>query len=258
MFRIHDLLGAVVQSGTRPAAARRLQHTLGSGRAGTPAAGLLSSLLGADGPGGGLGGMLGGILQEAERAVGGKGNLAIGGIGALAGSLLGGGKGAAGGAIGGGLMAILGALAFSALKKGGQPEAQVPLGLRAPVEVREERQLEENAALVLRAMINAAKADGQIDPSEVQRIVGKLGEMGIGDEARAFLQTEMQNPLDTQALIGAATGRPELAAQLYVASLLAIEVDTPAERAYLQQLGDGLGLQREVVAHLEAAVGLQR
>jgi len=47
-----------------------------------------------------------------------------------------------------------------------------------------------------------------------------------------------------------------LAAQIYAASLLAIEVDTPAERQYMQQLADRLYLTPEITAHLERTVGL--
>ncbi|VBB41911.1 conserved hypothetical protein [uncultured Desulfatiglans sp.] len=256
-MNIMELLGAMMQPGVNSAAGQRLQHTLGSSGSGS-SEGLLSSLFGGGGSGGGIGGMLGDILQEAGQAVGGKKNLAVGGIGALAGALLGGGKRSMGGAVGGGLMALLGALAFSALKKAGQPQAEVPLGLRTPAEPQEEKRLEENAGLVLQAMINAAKADGEIDQGEVQRIVGKLSEMGIAEEAKAFLNVEMQKPMDTETLIRAGAGRPELAAQLYIASLLAIKVDTPAEEAYVRNLGEGLGLQPEVMKHLEAAVGLNR
>jgi uncharacterized membrane protein YebE (DUF533 family) len=38
--------------------------------------------------------------------------------------------------------------------------------------------------------------------------------------------------------------------------LLAIEVDTPAERQYMQRLADGLYLAPEITAHLEKTVGL--
>ncbi len=46
------------------------------------------------------------------------------------------------------------------------------------------------------------------------------------------------------------------AAQVCTDSLLASEVDTPAERQYMQQLAYGLGLPSEVVANLEKTVGL--
>jgi uncharacterized membrane protein YebE (DUF533 family) len=67
----------------------------------------------------------------------------------------------------------------------------------------------------------------------------------------------MAKPLDTQALLAAAKGQPALAAQVYAASLLAIEVDTPAEKKYLDRLALGLGLKPEVTQRIKEMVGLQ-
>lgn len=68
----------------------------------------------------------------------------------------------------------------------------------------------------------------------------------------------MQKPMETQKLVAAAKGRPELAAEVYGASLLAIEVDTPEEKKYLEQLAAGLGLGPEIAQRIHAMVGLQR
>ena len=46
-------------------------------------------------------------------------------------------------------------------------------------------------------------------------------------------------------------------AQIYAASLLAIEVDTPAEKKYLDQLAAGLGIKPEVTQRIKEMVGLQ-
>lgn len=67
-------------------------------------------------------------------------------------------------------------------------------------------------------MINATKADGKIDKDEVTRIIGKLGEMGIDSEAKEFVTTEMQKPMDTDSLIQAASGQLALGAQVNAAS----------------------------------------
>ena len=208
--------------------------------------------------GGALGGGLGEILQQAGNAVGGSNNLALGGLGALAGALLGGGKRSVGGALGGGVMAMLGVMAFQALRNRAGQKARVPLGLAAPQTAAQKAELEQNSGLVLRAMINAAKSDGRIDDEEITRLVGKVRESGADNEAVQFLQAEMAKPMETEKLIEAARGRPELAAELYAASLLAIEVDTPAEKQYLAGLASGLGLESAVTRSLQAAVGLQQ
>ena len=131
------------------------------------------------------------------------------------------------------------------------------MGLLEPQTKADQQELEQRAELVLKAMINAAKADGQIDQEEIQRIVGKLQEAGADEEGQSFVLTQMQKPLETEQLISAAGGQPELAAQLYAATLMAIEVDTPAEQAYLRDLASGLDLTPEVTRRIEQMVGLQ-
>jgi uncharacterized membrane protein YebE (DUF533 family) len=271
MFNMSDLLDAFTQSGVTKSTNQRMRNALSAGGkapdsllsglfGGSSGGGLgdaLSKMLG-DGSGSGIGSMLGNVFNDAGRAVGGKRNLAVGGIGALAGALLGGGGRSMGGALGGGVMALLGAMAFSALKKGGQPPAEVPIGLKKVETPEEKEKLEREAALIFQAMINAAKADGQIDKSEVGRIIGKLDEMGIDAEAKQFVMAEMQKPMDTDALVRAAADQPGLGAQLYAASLLAVEVDTPAEKAYLKDLGSRLGLKPDVTAALEQTIGTNR
>lgn len=224
---------------------------------------LLSSVLGGgqksgvQGAGGGIGDLLSNMLGDAGKAVGGNKNIAIGGLGALVGSILGGGGKSAGGAIGGGLMALLGALAFNALKGAGQSKPQIPAGLTEPQTEDEQKQLDQSSELVLRAMINATKADGKVDQNEINRIMGKFNEIGVDEEGKKYLMTELQKPMETENLIAEAKGQTELAAQMYAASLMAIEVDTQKEKDYLEQLAAGLGVESQVAGRIQQMVGLQ-
>ena len=102
-------------------------------------------------------------------------------------------------------------------------------------------------------MISAAKADGQIDSDEQRRIFERLGDADLDAEARAFLFDELGKPLDLEALVQG-VDRPEVAAEVYAASLLAIEVDSPAERGYLQMLSGRLGLEDGLARQIEAEV----
>lgn len=276
---LSEILGSLIQSGMTASSQDRLRHSLGGGRegggglleslasmlggSGSGGGGLLeglSSMLGGEASGGGglsgLGGMLGGVLGDAERAVGGRDNLALGGLGALAGALLGGGGRSLGGALGGGVMALLAAMAYKALQGTDAEPAGIPVGLAEPKTDADRSELEQHAALILKAMINAAKADGQIDPGEVKRIVGKLQEDGIQENDQQFLIMELQKPMETEQLIAAGRGHQDVAAQIYAASLLAIEVDTPAEKAYLEQLADGLKLAPEVTQQIRGFAGV--
>ena len=199
-----------------------------------------------------LGGLLGG---GSGKGLGSGKNLALGSLAALAAAVLGG-KGGFKKVLGGGALAMLASMAFSALKKGGHKNTQVPLGLRAPENETEVKELENNASLILTAMLNAAKADGQIDKDEFQKIMGQAQEEGLDREAREFIMAEIRKPIDLNSLCAQARHQPELAAQLYAASLLAIEVDTQAEQNYMQQLGQGLGLNRSTMQQLHTMVGM--
>jgi len=223
---------------------------------------LLSGVLGGGQKGGasssgGIGGLLSNMLGDAGKAVGGNKNLAIGGLGALIGSIMGGGGKSAGGAVGGGLMALLGALAYNALKGIGQAKTPIPAGLIEPGTDEEQKQLDQSSELVLRAMINATKADGKIDQNEINRIMGKFNEIGVEEEGKKYLMMQLQQPMETDTLIAAAQGQPDLAAQMYAASLMAIEVDTQNEKDYLEKLAEGLGLGSQVTTRIEQMVGLQ-
>jgi uncharacterized membrane protein YebE (DUF533 family) len=258
---LSEILGSLIQGGMTASSNDRLKSSLGGGsQAGGDLLEGLSSMLGSPASGsgsqGGLGGLLGSVLGDAEQAVGGRDNLALGGLGALAGALLGGGGSSLGGAVGGGAMALLATMAYKALKGSGAETSGVPMGLAEPKTVAERQGLEQHAELIVKAMINAAKADGQIDAGEVKRIIGKLQEDGLHESDQQYLIMEMQKPMETQQLIAAAQGRPDVAVQIYAASLLAIEVDTPAEKEYLNQLASGLGLAPEVIQQIHGLTGV--
>jgi len=115
---------------------------------------------------------------------------------------------------------------------------------------------EEKALLLVKAMIAAAKADGEIDAAERAAILAHVDEQDA--EARAFVEAELQKPLDlyeiTSRVRDEATAR-----EVYAASFLAIEVDTPAERGFLDRLAARLGLEpaqaAEIETRLEADAG---
>ena len=113
---------------------------------------------------------------------------------------------------------------------------------------------EQTAKLVLRAMIDAAKADGRVDTAERQRIVAKVQESGADQRRRrSCSRNSSVRPIRTGSPPKPATRC--VAAQVYAASLLAIKVDTPEERTYLQALAGKLGLEPAVVAQLHGALG---
>ncbi len=103
-------------------------------------------------------------------------------------------------------------------------------------------------------MIAAAKADGEISPDELQRILSRLDQAGVTQEERAFVLAEIARPLDLDGLI-AQIRDPRLRVEVYAASLLAIDIDTEAERTYLRELAGRLTLDAATVAALHQSYG---
>ena len=88
---------------------------------------------------------------------------------------------------------------------------------------------------LLRAMIAAAKSDGHVDAQEQARIFGEMDKLDLSSEDKAFVMDELRAKLDIDAVADAASS-PEEAAEIYAASLLAIDIDNAAERGYLAML----------------------
>lgn len=65
---------------------------------------------------------------------------------------------------------------------------------------------------------------------------------------------ELSAPMDFNR-VDADAKTPAIAAELYAASLVAIDADTPAEKASLQMLAARLNLPSDLLAHLHAAAG---
>lgn len=108
---------------------------------------------------------------------------------------------------------------------------------------------------LLRAMIAAAKADGRIDGDENRRIFERMESMSLDAECKAFVFDELTAPLNLDAVVAGAD-TPEHAAEIYAASLVAIDADTPAEKGYLTMLAGRLGLAPELVDAIHRAAAL--
>ena len=200
-----------------------------------------------------------------------SGNLGGIGGGALAGGLAGillgtkQGRKIAGTAATVGGMALVGALAYGAYRnwQAGRapayPDAarpsvpMLPPPRDTPFNPASESEQQSLGKSLMRAMIAAAKSDGQVDAREQANIFAEMDKLDLSAEEKAFVLDELRKPLDVDAVAqGART--PEQAAVIYVASLLAIDVDNPAERGYLAMLAARLKLDEALVAHLHATV----
>jgi len=275
MVDFSDLLRQIQQDGLSSRSLDRIKHAVnqgGLGELGDQLRDMLSGGQSRQAAAGGSSGVSSGdgskdvfgegaqdILDKAKDLLAKRDKRMIGGIGAALGVLLGGGVK---GGIGGALMAVLGTAAYDALNKGktiqekmaNQREQDLPVGMRPPETIEEAEVLENRALLALKAMVAAAKADGQIDQRERERILDKINDAGGGDDMRDFIAKEAATPLDIDALVREVPDQ-QAAAQVYAASLLAINVDSPAEQAYLRDLSKKLGLDDQVVASLHNVLG---
>ncbi len=68
---------------------------------------------------------------------------------------------------------------------------------------------------------------------------------------RVFLRVELARPWGLGQLVEAAT-TPDLAREVYLASIMAIEVDSDAERNYLTRLAERLGLDAAATGEIKA------
>lgn len=225
---------------------------------------------------GGLGGMAGGV-GDILNQIGGKAKSAArdlrdntpGGLGGLAGA---GALGALfGNLLSGDLMksvalAGAGAVAYNFYKKwaaqqqgqqaGGQPGSapqneQMPAGWggdSAPS--GPPAGIDPTAELVLRAMIYAARADGNIDAQEQARIDEILRTMLPGQDTKGLMQRIRTEEIDPNK-IAVAVGSPEQADDVYRLSCAVIDIDHFMEQGYLQALAKALGIDAAKKEQLE-------
>jgi uncharacterized membrane protein YebE (DUF533 family) len=243
------LLGGLAggSAGGAGSSAGSLQDMLGGLMGGSTGAsgglgGLLNQLGGSSGASGGLGGLL--------NQLGGAGgsSASSGGLGGLLGGL-------AGAAGAGGLMAGLGG---STSGKPEREEADFGAVLNSQFDanptpaIQPSQDQEVLAALMIAAMIQAAKSDGTFDQAEREKLLSHLGD--VDAEEAAFVNARMDAPVDVDGLVAQT---PEgMEAQVYAMSLLAIDLDTQDEAQYLHQLAKGYRMKPATVNEIHEQMGV--
>jgi uncharacterized membrane protein YebE (DUF533 family) len=173
------------------------------------------------------------------------------GLGDLLGGILGGGGQATGAPGGGG---GLGDLLGLAMQQFGGAQQREPTHAAARVNMPQglsHEQAEQKAEVLVRAMINAAKSDGKIDAAEQQKIIERLGD--VTPDEIAFVRREFEAPLDAQGFVRSVTRGMEQ--EVYVVSLMAIDLDHNAEANYLHELAQGFGMRPETCNQIHQQLG---
>ncbi|MDF3936411.1 tellurite resistance TerB family protein, partial [Pseudomonas citronellolis] len=148
-------------------------------------------------------------------------------------------------------LAALGVLAYKAYGNWQAQQASAPRGEPQTVDRLPPAQAEEHSHAILRALVAAAKADGHIDQRERQLIDGEIAKLTGDPELQGWLDRELAKPLDPQEVARAAKTE-EMAAEMYLASLLMVDEESYMERAYLDELARQLSLDPGLKAELQA------
>lgn len=214
--------------------------------------------------GAGIGAVLDSLGQKAKAAAGNIRDNTPGGLGGLAGA------GALGALLGnvfsGDLMksvalAGAGAVAYNFYKKwaagklaaeqgksAGNEEMPAGWGGGATVPAKG---MDPVAELVARAMIYAARADGNIDDTERKRIQQVLGAMLPGQDVSGQIERISKEMIDPNK-IAAATTSPEQAEDIYRLSCAVIDIDHFMEHSYTQALANALGISADRKKQIES------
>lgn len=232
-------------------------HSPGAGQSRTGLEDMMGDLLGgrtggganagAGGQSGGLGGILEQLAGGAQRGGG------AGGLGDLIGGLT---KGAQGGGAGG-LGDLLGGLTGGASQKQNGSFGDLlnqSIQKRGEPEVAPSQDQEAMAGLMLSAMIQAAKSDGVVDEEERKRLLDNLGD--VSPQERAFVENELNRPVDAKHLAGLVPGGMEK--QVYLMSLMGINLDNQKEAQYLHDLATSMNVGKDDVNAVHDHLGVPR
>lgn len=177
-------------------------------------------------------------------------------------------------------LALIGGLAWQAYRSyraAGDPAGEQPRGdnrvpaggaaagrsatvmpLRSAIAVAEDPEAPGNARglLIVRAMIAAASADGHIDGREKDRIFARVDDLDLSAAEKGLLFDELSAPA---SLIDIAEEARALnaAAEVYTASLLAIDAGCARGRVYLQDLSEILVLPPILVRRIHEAAAVE-
>lgn len=106
------------------------------------------------------------------------------------------------------------------------------------------------AVRLIQVMAAAAHADGAMDVDEERAVLDKLRGAELSQEEKMFLLGELHQPKSIDTLVQGITD-PGVARTMYMLALATIDIDTQAERAWLDTLASRLGISAEMKAFLE-------
>ncbi|MFJ2693789.1 tellurite resistance TerB family protein [Pseudomonas sp. NPDC087336] len=157
-------------------------------------------------------------------------------------------------AIYGGL-AALGVIAYKAYGNWQAQQGTAPRTEPQTLDRLPTAQVEQHSQAILKALVAAAKADGHIDARERELIEGEFSKLDNDQELQHWLHAELNKPLDPTDVARAAR-TPEMAAEMYIASVMLVDEESFMEKSYLDELARQLKLDPGLKAELENQVRL--
>jgi uncharacterized membrane protein YebE (DUF533 family) len=109
---------------------------------------------------------------------------------------------------------------------------------------------QELAIRMIRVMIAAAHADGTFDEEEEKAILARLRTTDLSQEERLFILDELHHPKSIDELTAGITD-PSIAKTMYMLAVNAVAIDSPGERAWLDNLAARLSLSKAIQGFIE-------
>lgn len=150
-----------------------------------------------------------------------------------------------------GSLAALGAVAYYAYQQWQKSQANQPQQkgfLDADAFAHQGAEAEQVGSIILRTMIAAAAADGEIDAQERQAIIQ---EAGSDSEAAQWLAQQSEHPATATDIARDVGGNMALAAEVYLAARLLCAEPNRKEIVFLAQLAQALQLDPQLVSQLD-------
>ena len=152
-----------------------------------------------------------------------------------------------------GSVAAIGAVAFKAYQNWQQNNLQTaPQSTPKTLDKLPAAEAELHSQAILQAMIGAAKADGHIDEQERILIDQQIAQLTDDPQLLQWIDTELKKPVNPAEIAKLAT-TSEIAAEMYLASLIITDEDSFMEKVYLDELARQLNLDEALRTEIHQA-----
>ena len=116
----------------------------------------------------------------------------------------------------------------------------------------DDKEANQRSETLLKAMIAAAKSDGNVEDAELAEINKQIKSLGLEGDTAKIIQEELVKPLDIAEIAALAEGDEAKGAEIYLVSAVVTDRENNKEREYLDNLAKAMKLPDELLAELNA------